>query len=131
MTYLIVILFLLFHYGKAQQTLFPAAFPLAVRSPYLSLWDQISNGPSLGTRWSSSSGNTVRCLPFTEGDNQSQCLSENSSWLGRRRAHRRIDLFFIGERKSHNKSEWYCECHRHGYHAYPDHGRCASWAHAI
>ncbi|KAI9459211.1 hypothetical protein BJY52DRAFT_387895 [Lactarius psammicola] len=51
MTYLLILLFFLFHYGRAQQTLFPAAIPLAVRSPYLSCWDHTTNGSTIGSLW--------------------------------------------------------------------------------
>ncbi|KAI9433017.1 hypothetical protein H4582DRAFT_2188442 [Lactarius indigo] len=55
MTYLLILLFFLFQYGKAQQTLFPAAIPLAVRSPYLSCWDHTTNGTHLGSLWPTTS----------------------------------------------------------------------------
>ncbi|KAI9459212.1 hypothetical protein BJY52DRAFT_1211943 [Lactarius psammicola] len=55
MTYLLILLFFLFHYGRAQQTLFPAAIPLAVRSPYLSCWDQTTNGSTLANLWPTTS----------------------------------------------------------------------------
>ncbi|KAN0136895.1 protein of unknown function (DUF1793) domain containing protein [Lactarius tabidus] len=51
MIHLLFLLFLFSHYGRAQQTLFPAAIPLAVRSPYLSCWDQTTNGTILGQEW--------------------------------------------------------------------------------
>ena len=41
MIHLLILLFPLFYhriYGRAQQTLYPPAIPLAVRSPYLSCW---------------------------------------------------------------------------------------------
>ncbi|KAI9433016.1 hypothetical protein H4582DRAFT_2188438 [Lactarius indigo] len=55
MTYLLILLFFLFHSGKAQQTLFPAAIPLAVRSPYLNCWDHTTNGTNLGNLWPTTS----------------------------------------------------------------------------
>ncbi|KAH9000742.1 hypothetical protein EDB86DRAFT_3075192 [Lactarius hatsudake] len=55
MTCLPILLFSLFHYGRAQQTLFPAAIPLAVRSPYLSCWDRTTNGTNLGNLWPTTS----------------------------------------------------------------------------
>jgi hypothetical protein len=55
MIYLLIILSFLFYCGRAQQTLFPAAIPLAVRSPYLSCWDQTTNGTNLGTLWPTTS----------------------------------------------------------------------------
>ncbi|KAH9063195.1 hypothetical protein EDB87DRAFT_1558516 [Lactarius vividus] len=51
MAYLLIFLFFLFHYGRAQQTLFPAAIPLAVRSPYLNCWDQTTNGSTIANLW--------------------------------------------------------------------------------
>ncbi|KAF8273701.1 hypothetical protein EI94DRAFT_1715629 [Lactarius quietus] len=50
--YFQVILTSLSQYGTAQQILFPAAIPLAVRSPYLNCWDQTTNGMILGNTWS-------------------------------------------------------------------------------
>ncbi|KAH9000741.1 hypothetical protein EDB86DRAFT_3075191 [Lactarius hatsudake] len=55
MTYLLIFLFFLFHSGRAQQTFFPAAIPLAVRSPYLSCWDHTTNGTNLGNLWPTTS----------------------------------------------------------------------------
>ncbi|KAH9180840.1 hypothetical protein EDB89DRAFT_1840710 [Lactarius sanguifluus] len=40
------LLFSLFHYAGAQQTFYPAAIPLFVRSPYLNCWGYLSNEPS-------------------------------------------------------------------------------------
>ncbi|KAI9513396.1 hypothetical protein F5148DRAFT_1006486 [Russula earlei] len=47
--FLIVVLFS--PTATAQQTLFPAAIPLAVRSPYLSCWDHVTNGTVFGQLW--------------------------------------------------------------------------------
>ncbi|KAH9063197.1 hypothetical protein EDB87DRAFT_1805777 [Lactarius vividus] len=55
MAYLLILLFFLFHYGRAQQPLFPAAIPLAVRSPYLSCWHHTINGTNLGSLWPTTS----------------------------------------------------------------------------
>lgn len=54
MTHLLLAIFLLslVQYRRAQQTLFPAAIPLAVRSPYLSGWDFTTNGTTIGKLWS-------------------------------------------------------------------------------
>ncbi len=52
---LLILLFSLVQYGRAQQTLFPAAIPLAVRSPYLSSWDFTTNGTTIGKIWSTTS----------------------------------------------------------------------------
>ncbi|KAH9020011.1 hypothetical protein EDB85DRAFT_2153324 [Lactarius pseudohatsudake] len=51
MAYLLILLFFLFHYGRAQQSLFPAAIPLAVRSPYLNCWDHTTNGSTIANLW--------------------------------------------------------------------------------
>ena len=48
---LLFIALLLSPLAGAQQTLFPAAIPLAVRSPYLSSWDHITNGTVFGQSW--------------------------------------------------------------------------------
>ncbi|KAF8263273.1 hypothetical protein EI94DRAFT_1598265 [Lactarius quietus] len=48
MTHLLILLLALVQCGRAQQTLFPAAIPLAVRSPYLSCWDFTTNGTTIG-----------------------------------------------------------------------------------
>ena len=53
MTYLLILLFSLVQHGRA--TLFPAAIPLAVRSPYLSSWDFTTNGTTIGQLWSTTS----------------------------------------------------------------------------
>ena len=37
--------------ARAQRTFFPPAIPLAVRSPYLSSWDHITNGTVFGQLW--------------------------------------------------------------------------------
>lgn len=50
-TVLLLFLTLLFPNTRAQQTLFPAAIPLAVRSPYLSTWYHITNGTVFGQLW--------------------------------------------------------------------------------
>ncbi|KAH8978969.1 hypothetical protein EDB86DRAFT_3108313 [Lactarius hatsudake] len=52
MTHLLILLFSLVQYGRAQQTLFPAAIPLVVRSPYLSSWNFTTD---VENRWSRTS----------------------------------------------------------------------------
>ncbi|KAH8981399.1 hypothetical protein EDB86DRAFT_3131654 [Lactarius hatsudake] len=64
MTYLLIFLFFLFHSGRAQQTFFPAAIPLAVRSPYLSCWDHTTNGTNLGNLWPTTSDPSQIDLSF-------------------------------------------------------------------
>lgn len=71
MTHLLVlgIIFLssfLVQHGKAQQSLFPAAIPLAVRSPYLSGWDFTTNGTTIGELWPTIS-------VYRPGSNSSAC----------------------------------------------------------
>ncbi|KAI9433020.1 hypothetical protein H4582DRAFT_1820406 [Lactarius indigo] len=51
MTYLLILLFFFFHHGRAQRSLFPAAIPLAVRSPYLNCWDHTTNGSTIANLW--------------------------------------------------------------------------------
>ncbi|KAH9036047.1 hypothetical protein EDB83DRAFT_1770629 [Lactarius deliciosus] len=55
MIHLLILLFPLFYYGRAQQTLYPAAIPLAVRSPYLSCWMFTINGTNIGRLWPTTS----------------------------------------------------------------------------
>ncbi|KAH9018582.1 hypothetical protein EDB84DRAFT_1276099 [Lactarius hengduanensis] len=52
MTHLLILLFSLVQYGRAQQTLFPAAIPLVVRLPYLSPWNFTAD---IENRWSRTS----------------------------------------------------------------------------
>jgi hypothetical protein len=75
MTHLLVlaIVFLsnsLVQHGKAQQSLFPAAIPLAVRSPYLSGWDFTTNGTIIGELWPTIS-------VYQPGSNSSACYSSS------------------------------------------------------
>ena len=51
----LILLLSLFHYGRAQQTLFPPAVPLFVRSPRLSSWQFTPNGSTLGSLWPTTS----------------------------------------------------------------------------
>ncbi|KAI9464135.1 hypothetical protein BJY52DRAFT_888853 [Lactarius psammicola] len=51
MIHLLVLLFSPVQHGRAQQTLFPAAIPLAVRSPYLSSWYFTTSGSTFGRIW--------------------------------------------------------------------------------
>ncbi|KAH8997909.1 hypothetical protein EDB92DRAFT_1792338 [Lactarius akahatsu] len=51
----LILPFLLVQCGTAQQTFFPPAIPLAVRSPYLSSWDFTTNGTTIGKLWSTTS----------------------------------------------------------------------------
>jgi len=37
--------------ARAQQTLFPGAVPLAVRSPYLNCWEPLRNSSTFGRSW--------------------------------------------------------------------------------
>ncbi|KAI0267461.1 hypothetical protein BC834DRAFT_953477, partial [Gloeopeniophorella convolvens] len=50
-------------HGLAQQTFFPAAIPLAVRSPYLSCWDATVTGANFGKTWpTTATGNSSDVL---------------------------------------------------------------------
>jgi hypothetical protein len=51
MTHLLLLLLCFVQYARPQQTLFPAAIPLAVRSPYFSCWDFTTNGKNIGNLW--------------------------------------------------------------------------------
>ncbi|KAH9996278.1 hypothetical protein BJV77DRAFT_942524 [Russula vinacea] len=44
---------------KAQQTFFPPAIPLAVRSPYLTCWDYLTNGSVFGQTWPTTFNNPM------------------------------------------------------------------------
>ena len=55
MFHLLILLFTLFYYGRAQQTLYPPAIPLTVRSPYLSCWMFTLNGTNIAELWSTTS----------------------------------------------------------------------------
>ncbi|KAI9434461.1 hypothetical protein H4582DRAFT_779038 [Lactarius indigo] len=59
MIHLLILLFPLFYYGMAQQTLYPAAIPLAVRSPYLSCWMFTINGTNIGRLWPTTSAHQL------------------------------------------------------------------------
>ncbi|KAH9996263.1 DUF1793-domain-containing protein [Russula vinacea] len=57
---LLPLLTLLFsHNVKAQQTFFPPAIPLAVRSPYLTSWDSLTNGSVFGQTWPTTFNNSM------------------------------------------------------------------------
>ena len=47
---------------RAQQTFFPPAIPLAVRSPYLTCWDYLTNGSVFGQVWPTNFDSKV-CRP--------------------------------------------------------------------
>ncbi|KAN0141387.1 DUF1793 domain containing protein [Lactarius tabidus] len=66
MTFLLsaILLLSLVQYG-AQQLLFPAAIPLAVRSPYLSGWDFTTNGTTIGKLWSTTSQTGSNSSPLS------------------------------------------------------------------
>lgn len=51
MMLLLFLALLLSPLARAQQTFFPAAIPLAVRSPYLSSWNHITSGSVFGQLW--------------------------------------------------------------------------------
>ena len=49
--------------AKAQHTLFPPAVPLAVRSPYLSSWQYLTNGTIIGQSWPTTFNGSSVCRP--------------------------------------------------------------------
>jgi hypothetical protein len=59
MIHLLILLFPLFYYGRAQ-TLNPSAFPLTVRSPYLSCW--MINAGNIANNSAGAYGGQVRGL---------------------------------------------------------------------
>lgn len=74
MIHLLLLLLSLVQYARPQQTLFPAAIPLAVRSPYLSCWQFTTNGTTLGKLWQTTAAhppgsgttNNARYLPLLD-----------------------------------------------------------------
>ena len=48
---------------RAQQTVFPPAIPLAVRSPYLTCWDYLTNGTVFGQTWPTTFNKSMVCRP--------------------------------------------------------------------
>jgi hypothetical protein len=62
MIHLLILLFPLFYFGRAQQTLYPAAIPLTVRSPYLSWWTSTAKGMNIADEGQTTSGLEVRGL---------------------------------------------------------------------
>lgn len=57
--------FLLSHNVRAQQSFFPPAIPLAVRSPYLNCWLQTGTPPVFGATWPTSFNVSQVCHPCT------------------------------------------------------------------
>jgi hypothetical protein len=55
MVHLLLLLLSFFQYGAAQQTLYPPAIPLAVRSPYFSSCQFTPNGSTIGSLWPTTS----------------------------------------------------------------------------
>ena len=51
MIHLLILLFPLFYSVRAQQTFYPPAIPLVVRSPYLSCWMFTLDGTNLAQQW--------------------------------------------------------------------------------
>ncbi|KAI9513397.1 hypothetical protein F5148DRAFT_990760 [Russula earlei] len=67
---------------RAQQALFPAAIPLAVRSPYLSCWDHVTNGTVFGQLWPATynQSQVVHPLTFSRPRHSHYRLSQALGW---------------------------------------------------
>ena len=61
---LLIVALLLSPHGRAQQTYFPAAVPLAVRSPYLTCWDYFTNGSTFGEIWPTTYTSNQVCMLY-------------------------------------------------------------------
>ena len=73
---LLIFLFLLFYYGRAQQTFYPPAIPLTVRSPYLSCWLPTLNESSFFQPTTDASSELV-CRPCTRYNTKFDCASSS------------------------------------------------------
>jgi len=68
--------------ARAQQTLFPGAVPLAVRSPYLNCWDPLQNPSTFGRSWPTTYDTSAVCLsPYVLSvEKFSLCLAQILGW---------------------------------------------------
>ena len=73
---LLIFLFPLFYYGRAQQTFYPPAIPLTVRSPYLSCWLPTLNESSFFQPTTDASSELV-CRPCTRYNTKFDCASSS------------------------------------------------------
>ena len=78
---LLLFTFLVSRNARAQQTLFPPAIPLAVRSPYLSTWQYLTNGTIIGRTWPTTfNGSSVCRLLYLAGHEISFSLFQVLGW---------------------------------------------------
>jgi hypothetical protein len=77
--------------GRAQQTFYPVAIPLAVRSPYLSCWLPLSNGSTWDRTLPTTSDLSQVCL-FLQPRGTVLITSFPGSWLERSCACRQSHL---------------------------------------
>ena len=86
---------------KAQQTFFPPAIPLAVRSPYLTCWDYLTNGSVFGQTWPTTFNNPmVYSLHIYLACHESLIFAVSDPRVVSPRTCRRSNLFFPGRRAS-------------------------------
>jgi hypothetical protein len=94
---LIVLLLSFFHYGGAQQTLYPPAIPLAVRSSTFSSWQFTPSGSTVGSLWPTTASHQpnasqdpslnvcrfpfVRCSSPTHSVFRASTQSSSSVWI--------------------------------------------------
>ena len=139
MIHLLILLFPFFYYGRAQQTLYPAAIPLAVRSPYLSCWMSTANGTNIAdmqpTAEAFQLGNTTQFLyvdvwlfcPWN-----TTTVTKIDCTLDRQHSCpcpcRQYNLLLAGISKSHQHN---FKPHQHCNFTYPDPAHYTSWTHAI
>ena len=135
MIHLLILLFPLFYYGRAQQTLYPPALPLTVRSPYLSCWMFTLNGTNIADQWSTTSAHQ----PSSQDSNSNVCHfcaarhnTRIDCTLEPKHASscpcRQYNLLIAGRSVSHQRN---LEPHQHGNFTYPDPAHRRSRAHAI
>ena len=82
---------------RAQQTFFPSAIPLAVRSPYLSAWDYLTNGSIFGQTWPTAFNSKVPyAVPEYSAEHEIFIINMSDSWVVSPRACRWPNLFVSG-----------------------------------
>jgi hypothetical protein len=82
---------------RAQQTFFPSAIPLAVRSPYLNTWDYLTNGSIFGQTWPTAFNSKVPyAVPEYSADYEILIINMSDPRVVSPRACRRPNLFLPG-----------------------------------
>ena len=138
MIHLLLLLLSFFHYGGAQQTLFPPAIPLAVRSPRLSSWQFTPSGSTLGSLWPTTASHQPNAsqdpslnachFPFIRYSNTPTYVIFLEPQHSRPRPCGCYHLLVFGICK-HNKR--HCESDQHFDHTYPDQTHRGCWKYAI